>query len=186
MPVPTTGASPKVKSQASFAADPFTYDPLFASDVISMAANIAAGQGVLPRGTVLLGPVHTLAITTATPLTHTPGAGLEARAILAQDTDTTGGQVQGLVYIAGNFLDTALSFTTQGASLDAAQLWLFDIHVMTVEGRSGQLIPMMSLPTTGSGPLPQEAAAEAEEKSGKPVHPRIDEPASHSSKSSKG
>ena len=164
MPLPTTGAVSTVKSVASFAQDSFTNDPLvIGDDVISQSANIAAGQGVLKRGQVLLGPVHGTPILAGSMLTITPGAGLEARAVLAQDIDTGPGTALGLIYTAGEFLDTSLIFTAQGGPLDSAQLWLFDIHVLTVMQRSGKLVPMMSLPVA-AGPMPASVEEEAEAK----------------------
>jgi hypothetical protein len=151
-----------VINTAAFWSNTFNYDPLFASDVISQSAKIAPSLGVLKRGQVLFGPAAGTPITGATNLTTSTASG-SARVVLAQDIDTgTGAAVTGLVYTCGNFLDTALTFTAQGAAIDAAQLWNFDIHVMTVEQRSGILVPMMSLPATG-GPLPQ-ALSPAEAK----------------------
>jgi hypothetical protein len=150
-------------SKASFISNTFTFDPLYASDTISQSANIAGGLNavgaVLPRGTVLCGPAAGTPVTTATILT-TVVTGAFARFILAQDIDTSAGQITGLVYSQGKFLDTAMTFTSQGAALDAAQLWEFGIYVMTVEQRSGLLVPMMKLPTTG-GPLPQQLSPKA-------------------------
>jgi hypothetical protein len=148
-------------SKASFYSNTYTFDPLYASDTISQSANIAGGLNaagtVLPRGTVLCGPLQNIAVTTATLLT-TVVTGATARFILAADIDTSAGQVTGLVYSQGKFLDTAMTFTSQGAALDVAQLWDFGIYVLTVEQRSGMLVPMMKLPATG-GPLPQSLSA---------------------------
>jgi hypothetical protein len=143
-------------SKASFISNTYAFDPLYASETIAQSANIAGALGVLTRGTVLFGPAAGTPITTATLLT-TVSTGLTARCVLAADIDTTAGQVTGLVYTAGNFLDVAMTFSSLGAASDAAQLWIFDIHVMTVQQRSGLLVPMMKLPTTG-GPLPQAAS----------------------------
>jgi len=78
-----------------------------------------------------------------------------ARVILAQDIDTgTGGNVTGLVYTQGKFLDTAMTFSTNGAASDVAQLWNVGVYVVSVEQRSGILVPIKDLPGTG-GPLPQ-------------------------------
>jgi hypothetical protein len=143
-------------STASFTTNPYTFDPLYADDTISQSANIAGGLGVLKRGTVLCGPLTGLPITVATLLT-TVVTGAQARVILAQDIDTTGGQVTGVVYTQGKFLDTAMTFSSQGAALDVAQLRQFGIYVLTVEQRSGMLVPLMKLPVTG-GPLPQALA----------------------------
>ena len=140
-------------STASFWSNPYTFDPLYASDTVSQSANIAGGLGLLIRGTVLFGPLQNLPVTVATLLTTVP-TGASARFILASDIDTTAGQVTGLVYSQGKFLDTAMTFSSQGAALDTAQLWDFGIYVLTVEQRSGMLVPMMKLPATG-GPLPQ-------------------------------
>jgi hypothetical protein len=144
-------------SKASFYSNTYNYDPLYASDTVAQSANIAGGLGVLTRGTVLFGPVSPNPITVTTLLTTVPTAAT-ARAILAADIDTTGGQVTGLVYTQGKFLDTAMTFSSQGAAADCAELWDWGIYVLTVEQRSGILVPMMKLPTTG-GPLPQNLSA---------------------------
>ena len=151
--------SPNPINTASFRSDTFTYDPLLASECISQSANIAGSLGVLKRGTVLFGPAVGTPITTSTLLTTTFSTGLAPRGILAQDIDTTAGQVTGLIYTQGKFLDTAMTFSSQGAASDAANLADIGIYVMTVEQRSGKLVPMMSLPVTG-GPLPLEASPE--------------------------
>ena len=145
-------------STASFTSNTFTFDPLYASETISQSATIAPSQGVLKRGTVLCGPLPGLPITQSTQLT-TVVTGANARVILAQDIDTgTGAGVTGLVYTQGKFLDTAMIFTSQGAAIDVAQLRQFGIYVLTVEQRSGLLVPLMKLPATG-GPLPQTLSA---------------------------
>jgi hypothetical protein len=140
-------------SKASFISNTYTFDPLYADETIAQSANIAGALGVLVRGTVLCGPAPGTPVTQATLLT-TVVTGAQARFILAQDIDTTGGQVTGVVYSQGKFLDTAMTFTSQGAALDVAQLRQFGIYVLTVEQRSGLLVPAMKLPATG-GPLPQ-------------------------------
>lgn len=148
-------------STAMFWSNLYTFDPLYASETISQSANIAGGLNAagtpLPRGTVLYGPALNAPITTTTLLTTATGAG-NARCILAVDTDTSGGQVTTLVYTQGKFLDTAMTFTAAGAASDCASLWDYGVYVLTVEGRSGQLIPMMKLPTTG-GPIPNTLSA---------------------------
>jgi hypothetical protein len=154
-------------SRASFYSNTYTFDPLLADDTISQSANIAGALGVLLRGTVLCGPAPGVPVTNSTILT-TVVTGAQARFILAQDIDTTGGQVVGLVYSQGKFIDTAMTFTSQGAALDVAQLRQYGIYVLTVLQRSGILVPAMKLPATG-GPLPQSlsgkelAAASREE-----------------------
>src|SRR5215831_5295160 len=137
-----TAANPNVISTAGFFSDTFNFDPLYAYDTISQSANIAGGLGVLKRGTVLFGPIPPAPITNATLLT-TVATGASARVILAQDIDTTGGQVTGLVYTQGKFLDTAMTFSSLGAASDAYTLWDQGIYVLTVEQRSGILVPMM-------------------------------------------
>jgi hypothetical protein len=157
------GAAPPTfpVSTASFYANTYTFDPLYAYDTISQSANIAGGLNaagsVLKRGTVLCGPLQNVPVTQSTLLT-TVVTGATARFILAQDIDTSGGQVTGVVYSQGRFLDTAMTFTSQGAALDVAQLWDFGIYVLTVMQRSGLVVPMMKLPATG-GPLPQVLSA---------------------------
>lgn len=148
-------ATPNVNpiSVASFRSDTFNYDSLLAGECISQSANIAGSLGVLKRGQVLFGPVAPAPITAATLLTTVP-TGASARVILAQDIDTTGGQVTGLVYTQGKFCDTAMIFSSNGAASDAASLWDYGVYVLTVENRSGKLVPMMGLPATG-GALPQ-------------------------------
>jgi hypothetical protein len=148
-----TAANPNVISTAGFFVDTYTYDPLYADATVSQSANIAGSLGVLKRGTVLFGPAAGSPITNATLLT-TVATGAVQRCILAVDTDTTGGQVTSLVYTQGKFLDTAITFSSSGAASDCANLWDFGIYVLTVEQRSGILVPMMKLPATG-GPLPQ-------------------------------
>src|SRR5215472_1958762 len=106
-----SAANPKVISTAGFFADTFNFDPLYASDTVTQSANIAGGLGVLSRGTVLFGPLSGQPITTATLLTTT-ATGAVQRVILAQDIDTTGGQVTGIVYTQGKFLDTAMTFSS--------------------------------------------------------------------------
>jgi hypothetical protein len=152
-----TPAQPGVWNTASFYSDTYTYDPLYADATVAQSANIAGGLGALKRGTVLFGPLSGTPITVTTLLT-TVATGAIQRCILAQDIDTTGGQVTGVVYTQGKFLDTAMTFTSLGAASDCAQLWDFGIYVLTVEQRSGILVPMMKLPTTG-GPLPQSLSA---------------------------
>jgi hypothetical protein len=149
MSVPNTGANPAVVSTAGFWTDPFTFDPLLAGECISQSAIIAHSLGVLKRGTVLLGAAVGTVMGT---LTTASGV---ARAILAADIDTgTGGNVTGLVYTQGKFLDTAMTFSTNGAQSDVAQLWESGIYVLSVEQRSGKLVPIKDLPVI-AGPLPQ-------------------------------
>jgi hypothetical protein len=153
MALPTTGASPAVNSIASFSQDVFTFDPLLAGECISESHLIAASLGVLKRGTVLLGAAAGSVMGTLTTASGT------ARAILAQDIDTgTGSAVTALVYTQGKFLDTAMIFSTNGAASDVAQLWNIGCYTLSVEQRSGKLVPIMSLPGTG-GALPQLADA---------------------------
>jgi hypothetical protein len=149
MALPNTGANPAVQSIASFSQDVFTFDPLLAGECISQSAIIAHSLGVLKRGTVLLGAAAGSPMGTLTTASGT------ARVILAQDIDTgTGGNVTGLVYTQGKFLDTAMTFSTNGAASDVAQLWNVGVYVVSVEQRSGILVPIKDLPGTG-GPLPQ-------------------------------
>jgi len=145
-------------SKATFLSNTYTFDPLYAADTVAQSANIAGALGVLTRGTVLFGPISPNPITATTLLTTVP-TGATARVILAQDIDTTAGQVTGVVYTQGKFLDTAMTFSSQGAAADVAELWDWGIYVMTVEQRSGILVPMMKLPTTG-GPLPQSLSGQ--------------------------
>jgi|SRR5215831_12725728 len=152
-------ATPSVNpiNVASFRADTYNFDPLVAGETVSQSAKIAASLGVLKRGTVLFGPLSGVPITTSTNLT-TVATGAVQRVILAQDIDTgTGAAVTAIVYTQGKFLDTAMTFSVSGAASDAANLWDFGIYVLTVEQRSGLLVPMISLPAT-SGPLPQALA----------------------------
>jgi len=144
-------------SVASFYSNTYNFDPLYAYDTIAQSANIAGSLGVLKRGTVLFGPIGPAPITNSTLLTTVP-TGASARVILAQDIDTTGGQVTGLVYTQGRFLDTAMTFSSNGAASDCSALWDYGVYVLTVMQRSGILVPMMKLPATG-GPLPQSLGA---------------------------
>ncbi|HEY1242184.1 MAG TPA: hypothetical protein VGF16_16585 [Bryobacteraceae bacterium] len=146
---PVQPASPGVISTASFWSNTFNYDPLFASETISQSAPIAPSLGVLKRGQVLSGWAAGGARTGNLSLT---GA---ACAILAQDIDTgAGGAVTGLVYTQGKFLDTSLIWGTGGPAAQYPQLWQNGIYTLTVEQRSGILVPMTGLPA-GSGPMPQ-------------------------------
>jgi hypothetical protein len=162
-------ANPGLLSTASFRSDTYNFDPLVASEIspISQSAKIAPSLGVLKRGTVLYGPAVGTPITGSTNLTTVTSSGA-ARAILAQDIDTgAGAAVTGLVYTQGRFLDTAMTFSAAGAASDVANLADIGIYVLTVEQRSGLLVPMTGLPVVG-GPLPQtaeevEAAAKAAE-----------------------
>jgi hypothetical protein len=149
------GTTPSTRpiSTATFTANTFTFDPLLAGECISQSALIG-GAAALTRGTVLFGPAVGTPITGTTVLTPVFSTGEVARCILAADIDVTAGNLTGLVYTQGKFLDTAMIFTSQGAALDVAQLWDTGIYVLTVEQRSGLLVPMTGLPATG-GPLPQ-------------------------------
>jgi hypothetical protein len=143
-----------------FTTDTYNFDPLLAAECISQSATIAASLGVLKRGTVLYGAAVGAAMGT---LTTVVGA-LVPRAILAQDINTgTGSAVTGLVYTQGKFLDTAMTFSSKGAALDAAGLWDIGCYVLTVLQRSGLLVPFNSLPGTG-GPLPQMLSIKDQEK----------------------
>ena len=149
-------------STATFLSNTYTFDPLLASEIspISQSAKIAGSLGVLVRGTVLYGPAVGTPITPSTLLTTNSTGSNVARGILAADIDTTAGPVTALVYTQGRFLDTAMTFSNAGAAADAAQLWDIGCYVLTVEQRSGLLVPMTGLPATG-GPLPQASTAKA-------------------------
>jgi hypothetical protein len=168
MPQPTGS---NVLSVAGFWTDTFTQsDPLLASECISQGVKVAGSLGILKRGTVLYGPAPGTPITAATILT-TVVTGNTARVILAQDLDTgAAGQVNGLAYTQGKFLDTGMIFGANGAASDAAQLWQFGIYVLTVLQASGKLVPMISLPATG-GPL---AASMTSEEAAKANQEQID------------
>lgn len=140
-------------SQASFVSNTFTFDPLLAGECLSQSALISPGQGTLKRGQVLCGWDPGTARNLALSTTGT------ACAILAQDIDTgTGAPVMGVVYTQGKFLVTALIASGNGLELDAAELWATGMYVMTVEQRSGLLIPWSSFPATPGVPLPQPGA----------------------------
>ncbi|HZF24022.1 MAG TPA: hypothetical protein VE030_11230 [Burkholderiales bacterium] len=152
-------ATPSVNpiNVASFRSDIFNYDSLLAGECLSKSAKIGASQGILKRGTVLGGVAAGVPPTGVTPFVY---GNAPAGAILAADIDTgTGAAVTGLVYTQGKFLDTAMIFSANGAATDVAQLWNVGIYVLTVEQRSGQLVPLMNLPTSGAGPLPQAMSA---------------------------
>jgi hypothetical protein len=149
-------------SKASFYQNTYTFDPLLAGECISQSALIATAAAIIPRGTVLYGPAMGAPITATTVLTPVSGTGA-ARCILAADIDTTGGQATGIVYTQGKFLDTAMTFSAAGAASDVAELWPFGVYVLTVEQRSGLLVPMTGLPTTG-GPLPQSVEPDPHEE----------------------
>jgi hypothetical protein len=154
--------NPNPISTAGFRSDPFDYSELYASETVSQSAEIAGGLGFLKRGTVLFGPLAGTPITGAVALTTAPGA-LAARCILAADIDTSSGEIMGLVYTQGKFLDTGLIFSSAGAAKDVAQLWTFGIYVLSVMNRAGLLLPMINLPATG-GPLPQAALSPEDAK----------------------
>ena len=153
-------ATPNVNpiSVASFRSDTFNFDPLLCGECLSKAGMIGGSQGILKRGTVLGGVAAGVAPTGVTPFVY---GNAPANVILAQDIDTgVGASVQGLVYTQGKFLDTAMTFSANGAAADCAQLWNVGIYVLTVEQRSGRLVSMKDLPTSGAGPLPQMADEE--------------------------
>lgn len=137
-------------STATFRSDTYNFDPLVAGETISMSALLSSGQGVLKRGQVLCGWAAGTARNVALSTTGS------ACAILAQDIDTgTGAAVTAVVYVQGKFLVTAMIASGNGMELDSAELWNVGVYVMTVEQRSGLLIPWRSLPATPGVPLPQ-------------------------------
>jgi hypothetical protein len=150
---------------ASFSSNTYNFDPLLADECLSKSGKIGPGQGILKRGTVLGGVAAGSAPTGVTPFVY---GNSPACCILAQDIDTgTGAAVTGLVYTQGKFLDTGMIFSANGAATDVAQLWNVGIYVLTVEQRSGLLVPLMNLPTTGAGPLPQQLTPEEARKASK-------------------
>ena len=137
-------------SVASFTTNTFDFDPLVAGETISISAQLSSGQGILHRGQVLCGWTAGTARSVALSTTGS------ACAILAQDIDTgTGAAVTAIVYVQGKFLVTAITASGNGMELDAAELWNVGVYLMTVEQRSGLLIPWTQLPATPSQPLPQ-------------------------------
>jgi hypothetical protein len=139
------------KSVASFTSNTFDFDPLVAGETISISAQLSSGQGVLQRGQVLCGWAPGTARNVALSTTGS------ACAILAQDIDTgTAGAVTALVYVQGKFLVTAMIASGNGMELDSAELWNVGVYVMTVEQRSGLLVPWRSFPATPGVPLPQQ------------------------------
>jgi hypothetical protein len=138
---------------ASYSSSTYYFDPLLADECISMSAQLSSGQGVLKRGQVLcgwaVGTARNVALSTA-------GTAPTVCAILAQDIDTgSGGPVIGLVYVQGKFLVTGLTASANGMEVDSASLWNVGIYVLTVQQRSGLLIPWRSWPATPGVPLPQ-------------------------------
>ena len=141
-------------SVASFSSATFQFDPLLAGEPLSQSAQLSSGQGILKRGQVLcgwaVGTARNVALSTA-------GTAGTVCAILAQDIDTgAGGPVTGLVYTQGKFLVTGLIASANGLEVDSAELWNVGIYILTVEQRSGKLIPWGSFPATPGVPLPQE------------------------------
>jgi hypothetical protein len=141
-------------STASFYSNTFNFDPLLADECLSMSALIASGQGTLKRGQILCGwnagSARQSTLSTS---------GQAACVILAQDIDTgTGGPVEGVVYTQGKFLVTAVIASDNGLQSDAGQLWNSGVYLVTVEQRSGLLVPWRSFPATPDAPLPQETA----------------------------
>jgi hypothetical protein len=143
-------ANPKVTSTASFQTDVFTFDPLYASEVISRSAQISgftAGSTV-NRGTVLFGVAPGLPQTAA--YTNT---GTQARAILAQTVVMPAtGPANVVVYTQGKFLESGMTFSANGPNADAAQLWEFGIYVLSVMDRTGLLTPIAAA-AQEEGPL---------------------------------
>ena len=142
-------------SVASFRSDTFNFDPLLAGECLSQSAQLSSGQGILKRGQILcgwaVGTARNVALSTA-------GTAPTVCAILAQDTDTgAGGPVTTVVYTQGKFLVTALIASANGLEVDSAALLNVGIYVLTVEQRSGKLIPWSALPATPGLPLPQDA-----------------------------
>ena len=94
---------------------PVEYDNLIAAvypPATTFMVTLAASQGVLKRGTVLAG---TVAAATAMASGGTPFA------ILADDTDTTGGAEAALAYRSGHFFKNRL-IVADGYELSAANV----------------------------------------------------------------
>jgi len=145
-------------SVASFTSATYNFDPLLADECLSMSAQLSSGQGVLKRGQVLCGWAVGTARNVALSTAGTPGT---VCAILAMDTDTgTGGPVTTVVYTQGKFLVTGLIASANGLEVDSAELWNVGIYVLTVEQRSGLLVPWRNFPATPSVPLPQQLTPE--------------------------
>jgi hypothetical protein len=148
-------ANPSVISTASFRSDTYYFDPLLAGECLSQSAQLSSGQGILKRGQVLRGWAVGLARNVAL---STAGVAGTCCAILACDTDTgAGAAVTTVVYTQGKFLVTALIASGAGLELDSAELLNVGIYVMTVEQRSGKLVPWSAFPSTAGQPLPQMA-----------------------------
>ncbi len=142
-------------SVASFATNTYNFDPLLADECLSMSAQLSSGQGILKRGQVLCGWTPGTARNVALSTTGS------ACAILAQDIDTgSAGAVMGLIYTQGKFLVTGMIASGNGMELDSSELWNIGIYVLTVEQRSGLLVPWRSLPATPGVPLPQSLSPE--------------------------
>ena len=75
-------------------------------------AKLAAGQGILKRGTLLASGDGGMTMIAA-------GTTGKANAVLAEDTDTTGGAVYGVAYRTGHFNANAL-IVAEGYELTAA------------------------------------------------------------------
>jgi hypothetical protein len=92
--------------------DNLVYDDKFPIDVKSVT--LAAGQGVLKRGTVIA------AITDGDSVVWGGDAGQTADGILCDDVDTgTAGAVSGVVYRSGHFIRQML-IVSEGATLSAS------------------------------------------------------------------
>ena len=131
-------------STATFRSDTYNFDPLVAGETISISALLSSGQGVLKRGQVLCG-----------------WAAGTARNVALSTTGSAGAAVTAVVYVQGKFLVTAMIASGNGMELDSAELWNVGVYVMTVEQRSGLLIPWRSLPATPGVPLPQSLEPDA-------------------------
>ncbi len=139
-------------SVASFSSNTYNFDPLLADECISISAQLSSGQGILKRGQVLcgwaVGTARNVALSTA-------GTAGTVCAILAMDTDTgSGGPVTTVVYVQGKFLVTGLIASSNGLEIDSAELWNVGMYVLTVQQRSGLLVPWRSFPATPGVPLP--------------------------------
>jgi|DewCreStandDraft_5_1066085.scaffolds.fasta_scaffold00555_27 hypothetical protein len=113
--------------QPKFTTESYTPDRLHAGDfpIRTLDVTIASGQNLV-RG-ALLGKItasgkYVLSLAAAIDGSQTPVA------ILAEDVDATGGDKSGIVYISGDFSETAITYGT-GHTADSVRAGLRDLNI---------------------------------------------------------
>src|SRR5262245_16686238 len=116
---------------ASFASAQFTYDDLVAGETVSRGRTMPSGAGLLKRGTIV-------GVASATgKYTKTDAAS----GILAEDCDATSADAPCVVYVAGKFLATGITWPAAGAhSVHTALLHDLGIYILSVVNKAGQLV----------------------------------------------